>query len=149
MSAGAQLHSCYMLYNGITHDEVPGLTGYTPEGDAAGNSGNVAVSSAINTSARSHVELWMTGPFHAIGVLRPNLRSSGFGHCDLGRHTDVAFRRNARRASAGSSSAPRPSNPILFPGNGTTTNLDRFVVESPNPLTYCGWTGAPACRSSP
>lgn len=83
MSAGATAHSCYMLYNGISHDEVPGLTGYTPEGDAAGNSGNVAVSSVINTSARNHVELWMTGPFHAIGVLRPNLRSTGFGKCDL------------------------------------------------------------------
>ncbi len=85
MSDGAAKHSCYMLYNGISHDEVPGLTGYTPEGDVAGNSGNVAVSSVIDTSARSHVELWMTGPFHAIGVLRPNLVSTGFGKCDLRR----------------------------------------------------------------
>ena len=45
MSAGAVQHSCYMLYNGISHDETPGLQGYTPEGDVAGNSGNVAVSS--------------------------------------------------------------------------------------------------------
>ena len=83
MSAGAAAHSCYMLYNGISHDETPGLQGYTPEGDVAGNSGNVAVSSVINTSQRSHVELWMSGPFHAIGVLRANLRSTGFGKCDL------------------------------------------------------------------
>ena len=83
MSAGAAAHSCYMLYNGISHDETPGLTGYTAEGDVAGNSGNVAVSSQINTSARSHIELWMSGPFHAIGVLRPNLRSTGFGKCDM------------------------------------------------------------------
>ncbi|HEX2783334.1 MAG TPA: CAP domain-containing protein [Ilumatobacteraceae bacterium] len=140
MSAGAALHSCYMLYNGIAHDEVPGLTGYTPEGDAAGNSGNVAVSSAINTSARSHVELWMTGPFHAIGVLRPNLRSSGFGRCDL---TDTPTWHSGATLDVlrGLGSTPRPSNPILFPGDGTTTNLDHFVVESPNPLTYCNWTG--------
>ena len=83
MSAGAAAHSCYMLYNGISHDETPGLQGYTPEGDVAGNSGNVAVSSLINTSARSHVELWMSGPFHAIGILRPNLHSTGFGKCDF------------------------------------------------------------------
>ncbi len=140
MSAGAALHSCYMLYNGITHDEVPGLTGYTPEGDAAGNNGNVAVSSAINTSARSQVELWMTGPFHAIGVLRPNLRSSGFGHCDLS-DTPTWHSGATLDVIRGLVSAPRPSNPILFPGNGTTTNLDRFVVESPNPLTYCNWSG--------
>ena len=101
MSAGAAAHSCYMLYNGISHDETPGLQGYTPEGDVAGNSGNVAVSSLINTSARSHIELWMSGPFHAIGILRPNLHSTGFGKMRLGFHADVAQRRNARRA-------PRP-----------------------------------------
>ncbi|HSB85324.1 MAG TPA: CAP domain-containing protein, partial [Ilumatobacteraceae bacterium] len=142
MSAGAAAHSCYMLYNGISHDEVPGLPGYTPEGDAAGNNGNVAVSSAINTSERSHVELWMTGPFHAIGVLRPNLRSSGFGKCDL-PDTPTWHSGATLDVLRGLVSAPRPSNPILFPGNGTTTNLDRFIVESPNPLSFCGWS-APA-----
>ena len=141
MSAGAAKHSCYMLYNGISHDEVPGLTGYTPEGDAAGNSGNVAVSSVINTSARSHVELWMTGPFHAIGVLRPNLVSTGFGKCDL-PNTPTWHSGATLDVIRGLGSAPRPANPILFPGNGTTTNLDRFVVETPNPLDFCGWTGA-------
>ena len=142
MSSGAAAHSCYMLYNGMSHDETPGLNGYTPEGDAAGNAGNVAVSSAINTSARSHIELWMTGPFHAIGVLRPNLVSSGFGKCDLAG-TPTWHSGATLDVIRGLSSAPRPAQPILFPGNGTTTNLDRFVVESPNPLSFCGWT-APA-----
>jgi hypothetical protein len=132
MSAGAAQHSCYMLYNGIAHDETPGLTGYTPEGDVAGNSGNVAVSSAINTSARSHIELWMSGPFHAIGVLRPNLRSTGFGKCD-NASTPVWHSGATLDVLRGLASAPRPADPILFPGNGTTTNLDRFVVESPSP----------------
>ena len=80
-SAEAEAHSCYMLENGITHDEVPGATGYTPGGDTAGNSGNVAVSSSFSATARSHIDLWMTGPFHAIGVLRHNLGTSGFGLC--------------------------------------------------------------------
>lgn len=141
MSSGAASHSCYMLYNGIGHDETPGLAGYTPEGDAAGNSGNVAVSSSINTSARSHIELWMSGPFHAIGVLRPNLRSTGFGKCDLAS-TPTWHSGATLDVLRGLVSAPRPSEPILFPGNGTTTNLDRFVAESPSPLTFCGWTGA-------
>lgn len=34
--------------------------------------------------------------------------------------------------------------PILFPGNGATTSLDRFVVESPDPLEFCGWKGQAA-----
>ena len=74
----------------------------------------------------------MTGPFHAIGVLRPNLRSTGFGQCDLARHTDLALRCNARRDPRPGLGAT-PVDPILFPGNGTTTNLDHFVVESPEP----------------
>ena len=141
MSAGAVAHSCYMLYNGISHDETPGLPGYTPEGDVAGNSGNVAVSSQINTSARSHVELWMSGPFHAIGVLRPNLQSTGFGKCDLSS-TPTWHSGATLDVIRGLGSTPRPADPIVFPGDGTTTNLDRFVTESPSPLTYCGWTGA-------
>ena len=141
MSAGATQHSCYMLYNGISHDETPGLPGYTPEGDVAGNSGNVAVSSQINTSARSHIELWMSGPFHAIGVLRPNLQSTGFGKCDMDS-TPTWHSGATLDVIRGLGSAPRPSTPILFPGNGTTTNLDRFVVESPSPMTFCNWSGA-------
>ena len=141
MSAGAAAHSCYMLYNGISHDETPGLQGYTPEGDAAGNSGNVAVSSQINTSARSHIELWMSGPFHAIGILRPNLHSTGFGKCDMAS-TPTWHSGATLDVLHGLGNDPRPANPILFPGNGSTTNLDRFVVESPSPMTYCGWTGS-------
>lgn len=140
-SEGAYNHSCYMLYNGISHDEVPGKLGYTTSGDAAGNAGNVAVSSVQNTSARSHIELWMTGPFHAIGILRYNLGSVSFGKCDSS--TTSPWKSGATlNVISGLGSGTRPSNPILFPGNGTTTNLSKFVTESPNPLTYCGWTGS-------
>jgi uncharacterized protein YkwD len=142
MSADAAKHSCYMLYNGISHDEVPGLMGYTPEGDVAGNKGNVAVSSLINTSSRSHIELWMSGPFHAIGVLRPNLQSTGFGRCDLASTPTTWHSGATLDVIRGLTSAPRPADPIVFPGNGTTTSLNRFVTESPSPMTYCNWTGS-------
>ncbi|MEI8240869.1 MAG: CAP domain-containing protein, partial [Actinomycetota bacterium] len=78
-SAADKNHSTWMLYNGIAHYETPGTAFYTASGDEAGKTGNVAVSSDINATARSHVELWMTGPFHAIGILRYNLASVGFG----------------------------------------------------------------------
>ncbi|HEX2783333.1 MAG TPA: CAP domain-containing protein [Ilumatobacteraceae bacterium] len=142
MSSGAAAHSCYMLQNGVAHDEDPSLPGYTPEGDAAGRNGDVAVSSVINTSERSHLELWMSGPFHAIGVIRPNLRSTGFGKCDRDSTPTPWHSAATLDVIRGlDTSAPRPSEPILFPGNGTTTNLYRFVTESPDPLSFCGWTG--------
>jgi hypothetical protein len=141
MSAGAYQHSCYMLNNGISHDEIPGKPGYTVEGDAAGNNGNVAVSSAFGAPARSHLELWMTGPFHAIGVLRPNLQTVGFGKCDS--QTTSPWRSGATLDVLRGLGAETPqTQPILFPGDGMTTSLNRFVVESPDPLAFCGWTGS-------
>jgi hypothetical protein len=140
LSAGGVNHSCYMLLNGMSHDEVPGLPGYTPEGDAAGNNGNVAVSSVYGTSARSHVELWMTGPFHAIGVLRPHLQRAGFGKCD---NQSTSPWRSAATLDVLRGLGPRQpmADPIVWPGNGTTTSLSRFVAESPDPRSFCGWSG--------
>ena len=140
LSAGAYNHSCYMLQNGISHDEIPGLPGYTPSGDLAGNNGNVAVSSAYNASARSHIELWMTGPFHAIGVLRPNLNTVGFGKCD---DPSTPLWHSGATLDVIHGLGPNVPQivPITFPGNGTTTSLDHFVVETPDPLSFCGWSG--------
>lgn len=141
-SAGAYNHSCYMLYNGITHDELSSKPGYTTSGDTAGNNGNVAVSSTYGLASRKHIELWMTGPFHALGILRHNLRQVGFGKCDM-TSSPTGWRSGATMnvISGLQSGIARPSQPILFPGHGTTTNLSTFVTESPNPLTFCGWSG--------
>jgi hypothetical protein len=135
-------HSCYMLLNDISHDEIPGRPGYTPGGDLAGNNGNVAVSGSTASNARSHIDLWMTGPFHAIGILRHNLTTTGYGECeseDTLRWKSGATLDVLRGLDA---STPRPSQPIVFPGNGATVPLHRFITESPNPVTLCGWTGA-------
>ncbi len=139
-SAGAYNHSCYMLLNDIAHDEVPGNPGYTANGDLAGNSGNVAVSSGYGVSARQHIELWMTGPFHAIGVLRPNLTQVGFGKCD---NSGTSPWRSGATLDVlrGLTGGARPASPILFPGNGATTSLDRFITEYPDPTSFCGWSG--------
>lgn len=142
-SAEGQAHSNYMLLNGISHDEVPGKPGYTAGGDVAGNSGNVAVSSSINAKARNHIDLWMTGPFHAIGILRHNLKVSGFGLA-TSSNTPTPWQ------SAGTldvirgidTSIPRPTTPITFPGNGATVPLNAFITEFPNPMTLCNWTGS-------
>ena len=134
-SSEALAHSCYMLQNGISHDEIPGRPGYTSGGDIAGNSGNVAVSSSISATARNHVDLWMTGPFHAIGVLRYSLRTSGFGLCAQ-ENTPTPWRSGGTLdvIRGIDSSAVRPSTPILFPGDGATVPLHSFITEFPNPL---------------
>lgn len=140
LSAGSYLHSCYMLQNGISHEETPGKPGYTAEGQQAGTHGNVAVTSVFNERARSHIELWMTGPFHAIGILRPNLETVGFGKCD-DQSTPKWHSAATLDVLRGLGTATKLAAPIVWPGNGTTTSLTRFIVESPDPLPYCGWSG--------
>lgn len=143
-SAQDEAHSCYMLQNGIAHDEIPGKPGYTPGGDVAGNSGNVAVSSSVSASARNHIDLWMTGPFHTIGILRSNLASAGFGMC-VDPNTPKWHSGATLDVLRGlDNSATRPSTPIVFPGSNATVALSSFIVESPSPLDMCGWTGTPA-----
>ncbi|HWL42447.1 MAG TPA: hypothetical protein VNQ73_05845 [Ilumatobacter sp.] len=139
--AGAVAHSCYMIQNDISHGEVPGRPGYSAAGHTAGMSGNVAVSGSTAADARSHIDLWMTGPFHAIGILRYNLRKSAYGECEnesMPRWRSGATLDVLRGIDQ---SVPRPANPIVFPGDGATVPLYRFVVESPDPLGMCGWTG--------
>ena len=141
-SAEGQAHSCYMLQNGISHDEIPGKPGYTAGGDTAGNSGNVAVSSSINANARNHIDLWMTGPFHAIGILRYSLTQSGFGLCTNPNTSPWKSGGTLDVIRGINSGIPRPSTPITFPGNGATVPLNSFITEFPNPMTLCNWTGA-------
>ncbi len=143
-SSGSRNHSCWMLLNGIAHDEQPGSAGYSAEGDTAGNSGNVAVSSNPGATARSHVELWMSGPFHAIGILRSSLRQAGYGMCASPPNPTNTQWRSAATLDVVrglDAAAPKPTTPVFFPGDGTTTRLTRFIAESPDPRTFCGWSG--------
>lgn len=141
-SSEAVAHSCYMLFNGISHDEIPGLPGYTDGGRQAGLNGNVAVSSSVSAAPRSHIDLWMTGPFHAIGILRHNLTRTGFGLC---ANNDTSPWRSGATLDVLrgiDSRLTRPAQPIVFPGREATVPLTRFVTESPNPITLCKWTGS-------
>ena len=140
-SGGARNHSCWMLLNGIAHDETPGTPGYTVEGDQAGNNGNVAVSSNAAATPRSHIDLWMTGPFHAIGLLRPSLQQAAFGICANSSNTATQWKSGATLDVVRGNvwGAPKPPAPVVFPGNGATTSLTRFVAESPDPRNFCPW----------
>jgi uncharacterized protein YkwD len=143
-SGGARNHSCWMLLNGIAHDEAPGTPGYTPDGDQAGNSGNVAVSSNASATPRGHIDLWMSGPFHAIGILRPSLQQVAYGMCASPPNPSSTQWRSAATLDVVRGNqwgAAKPASPIVFPGNGATTSMTRFIAESPDPRTFCGWTG--------
>lgn len=139
-TSAARNHSCWMVKNDIAHSEIPGTPGYTPEGNNAAARSNVAVSSTAKLSDRKMIDLWMTGPFHAIGILRPTLQNVAYARCDgSGPYWKSAATLNVLDGL--DRTRPRPSQPITWPGNGTTTNLTTFVAEKPNPVELCGWSG--------
>lgn len=138
---GATNHSCYMLQNGISHTETPGSPGYTVDGAAAGIRSNVAVSSSTTATASDFIDLWMTGPFHAVGILRPSLNSVAYGSCTASSGPLPWRSAGTLNVLSGLPARPPLTAPVVWPGDGATTKLDHFIAESPNPVTMCGWTG--------
>ncbi|HUC33851.1 MAG TPA: hypothetical protein VMS14_10625 [Ilumatobacteraceae bacterium] len=132
-------HACYMTLNGMGHDELPTKPGYTSSGDTAAALSNIAVNTALGLPDRYWLELWLTGPFHAIGLLRHNLLSVGYGDCE--NPSTYWHSAAALNVIAGLGNVTRPAAPIVFPGNGATTTLDRFIAETPSPVEMCGWSG--------
>ena len=85
------------------------------------------------------LELWLLGPFHAVGMLDPELQQVGFGSY---RETRMAAALDVLRGKAAV-----PGSvifPIRWPGSGATVGLASFGGgESPNPLASCSGYTAP------
>ena len=144
-SSGGVLHSRYLVKNNvIVHAEDPGNAWYTVEGDAAGRNGNVMVSSSVNAPDESAIDLWMTGPFHALGILDPRLETTGFGSYreanggwQMGATLDVIRGRGSLPAGF--------TYPLPFPPpDGNTWLASYNGGEWPDPLSACSGYSAPS-----
>ncbi len=143
-SDGAAKHARYMVKNDyIGHDEDPTNPWFTPEGRDAARSGNVLVSSNINMGVEEAIDMWMQGPFHALGILDPALRETGFG---IYREA-VGVRHFGATLDVlrGRSTVPDTiSFPVMWPGDGATVHLTTFPGnEFPDPLSSCPGYTAP------
>jgi hypothetical protein len=105
------------------HTENPASPFYTPAGAEAAGSSNIG----SGTSARNAVDVWMSAPFHAIGVMRPSLAKSAFA-LDGTAMLDVL---------RGLGPPPNPLPTVLFPGPEATTYLTSFGTEFPDPREGC------------
>ena len=113
------------------HYENPESPYYTKEGAAAGLSSNLG---HRRTTDAGSIDRWMTTPFHAIGILRPSLRSVAFGSIDSGGlSTGLDVIRGLERSSLGSTER----QVILFPGPDSSVHLTNAGGELPNPLESC------------
>lgn len=142
-TAGAEAHSCWMLINGLAHDETPGSPGYTPEGDATGNSSHVAISTEYLRPDADFADDLIRGPFHAVGLMHPGLRSVTVGRCDVPQPSGTLPWRSAITVDvrSGLNASTWTAKPVTFPGNGSITPLTGFDRESPDPRESCGWSG--------
>jgi len=118
------------------HTENPASPYYTPRGAQEAGSSNLLAGGADTSLAA--IDRWLAAPFHAVGMLRPAL-------------SQVAFVRDSTFESAGLDvisgfdlSAPPSTTPVLFPGNGMTTDLTTFGGEQPSPVGSCAPAASPA-----
>jgi len=140
MSKAARLHSIYMVETGfIEHGEKADSPWRTPAGHQAGEQSNVAGGTGTPPTQEQAVDLWIEGPFHRIGLMRPAWRTTGFA-------LETGMRDGERRWGAtlnvigdltGSSSA---NWPIVWP-NARRTAATSFLqferVEWPDPAVGC------------
>ena len=144
LSKAAKKHAEYMVKNDyVGHSENRGDPLFSNAGHEAGMHSNVAGWwGSTEVKDRDFVEMWMVGPFHALGILRPNLKKVGYGaaHDKTGMTSAAAL-----DVIHGLVSGKEPVEPVIWPGHGTTQPLSRYSGgEYPDPLSSCKGYSAPA-----
>jgi uncharacterized protein YkwD len=141
-SLGAQNHARYMVENDyIGHDEDPANPWYTSEGQQAAQNGDVMVHSSLSTTDMYAIDLWMRGPFHAVGIIDPALSTTGFG--SYRRDTGLYKMGAVLDVIRGLGTIPvTVTFPIYYPADGVLMPLLAYTGgETPDPLSSCpGYT---------
>lgn len=144
LSDGGWLHSRYIVKNDILqHSEDPSNPWYTPDGKAAGESGNLSASYYVDVTDEAAIDSWMQAPFHAVGILDPALQSTGLGSY---RETDGGFQMGATLdVVRGLGEIPVAQTfPVFWPAEGMTVPLAMHWGENPSPLASCPGYTAPS-----
>ena len=145
-SDGDRKHAKYMVKNDLFgHSESPLFLYYTPEGAAAAAVSNIMASQDVNATDNYAIDLWMRGPFHAVGIIDPKLQEAGFGSY---READGGWQMAAALnviSGLGSSPPASVTYPVMWPAKGLTVNLRSYTgFESPDPLASCLGYAAPS-----
>ena len=111
------------------HTENPASPYYTAAGAKEGSRSDL-YPGKTDFTPRDFIDGWLRAPFHAIGILRPDVTTVAFasdsaGYAGLDVISGVNFASDTRT--------------VLFPGPGMTTDLTEYTGEDPDPLKTCGW----------
>ena len=149
LTDGAQKHAHYMVLNSVVEPfEVSlGRQGYTAPGAVAAANSLLLGSTTDTTTDAQALAVWMQGPFHALGVLDPALRRTGFGS---DRNAGSATIKMAAALDVLSGLDPAHQAewryPIQWPADGVTVPLNAYTqgTDAPEPLTSCPGYLSPA-----
>jgi len=145
-SKACQYHSRYIVKTDtVAHSEETQNPWYTPEGAAAAPNSNVMASSDPRTTDADAIALWMSQPFHGIGILDPQLEVVGFGsYREATGKWEMAATLNV--ASGNTMAAPPESiYPVMWPPDGSIMEILSYDgSEWPDPLTSCPGFRAPS-----
>ena len=147
-SLDSQQHSRYMVYTDhLSHNEDTASPYYTHAGQAAAENGNIAAGFIGSDPYKWAFNYWMSAPFHAIPILDPQLRTTGFAeYRDTNGEQQLAATLDVRRGLG--TLADGVVYPIMYPRDGGLTWVLRYSLpEFPEALSTCpGYqqpTGAP------
>ena len=143
-SDAAWKHARYIVKtHTLGHSEDPANPWYTPEGATAAAGSVLTESGSSTLSEDSAIDMWMRAPFHAVGILDPKLRSTGFA---IYREADGGYQTGAGLdVLRGRSKVPAGVTfPVVWPGNGSSVPITTYLTEHPSPLTSCPGYVAPA-----
>ncbi len=143
-TAGAQAHAEYTAREDVVgHTENPSSPAYSAAGAEAAANGNVAGHSSPDRGFGWAIDAWMTGPFHAVGIVDPLLAESGFGLAhDGGGSLRTGAVLDVIRGRTGELDAV--TFPIVYPRAGGVLPLARYDGnEYPDPLSACPGYEAP------
>lgn len=144
LGQGLAAHALYMVKNNVIgHSESSALPFFSPEGDTAARNANLAVSTDVSQPDTFAIDGWITGPFHAAGILDTTMESTCFSSY---AETKNGFRYGAcLDVLRGLGSQPRSTFPVVWPGNNTVVGLSSYGGnESPDPLTSTPGFTAPS-----
>ena len=135
-SAAAFKHSIYLAKSDPSfftgqyqnpHTENPSSPYYTAEGAKSGTN-----LTSVGRESEA-IDSWMTAPLHTIGLIRDNLRTTGFASVLNERTGYHETGLDVINGLVG----PR-TKVVTFPGNNAVTRLYSFGGETPDPRESCG-----------
>ncbi len=141
--AGNISHARYLVKNNaLLHTESTTNAWYSLEGASAGQSSLLLGAIGSGLSDTKVIDKWISGPFHALGILDPRLTQVGYGAYRESMGNGGYQLAAGLDVYRGIDYFATPTYPVFYPSNGATSSAARYSGgETPDPLSACaGYT---------